>query len=307
MRQIYTIGETVLDIIFQDFSAKASKAGGSMLNAAVSMGRLKLPVNFVSEYGQDDIGNFIDNFLNENNINTSLVYRYKTGKTSISIANLDANNNANYSFYKDLPEKRIDIKLTNINKNDIILFGSYFAINKDVHNQIIEFLKFAKEKEAIIIYDPNYRKAHLYELEILKPLIIENMLLADIIRGSDDDFEMIFGAKNPVEAYTFIKHLCPNFICTSSKNQVFAFTENSETKVNIKKINPLSTIGAGDTFNAGLIYEIYKNNLGKEEIYSLNELELNEIIHSAIEMATDVCLSYDNYISVQFAEKKLKS
>ena len=70
MRKIFGIGETVLDIIFKDGQPQAAKAGGSVLNSAVSMGRMGLPVSFISEYGLDDVGELIDNFLNENGVNT---------------------------------------------------------------------------------------------------------------------------------------------------------------------------------------------------------------------------------------------
>ena len=53
MRKIYAIGETVCDLIFKDDKPLAAKAGGSMLNASISLGRLKLPVNFISEFGND--------------------------------------------------------------------------------------------------------------------------------------------------------------------------------------------------------------------------------------------------------------
>ena len=46
MRKIYGIGETVLDIIFKDGQPQAAKAGGSVLNSMVSMGRMELPVIF---------------------------------------------------------------------------------------------------------------------------------------------------------------------------------------------------------------------------------------------------------------------
>jgi fructokinase len=63
MRKIYTIGETVLDIVFKDQHPVTAKAGGACLNSAVTLGRLNLPVYFVGEYGMDEVGNIIDAFL----------------------------------------------------------------------------------------------------------------------------------------------------------------------------------------------------------------------------------------------------
>ena len=86
MRKIYGIGETVLDIIFKGDQPQAAKAGGSVLNSVTSMGRMGLPVSFISEYGIDDVGELIDTFLNENGVNTSAVHRFSNGSTSLALA-----------------------------------------------------------------------------------------------------------------------------------------------------------------------------------------------------------------------------
>ena len=91
MRKVYGIGETVLDIIFKGGQPQAAKAGGSVLNSVVSMGRMSLPVSFISEYGVDDVGELIDSFLNENGVNTSSVHRFEDGSTSLALAFLDEN------------------------------------------------------------------------------------------------------------------------------------------------------------------------------------------------------------------------
>lgn len=79
MRKIFGIGETVLDIIFKDGQPQAAKAGGSVLNSVVSMGRMNLPVSFISEYALDDVGNLIDNFLKDNGVDSSYVNRFRDG------------------------------------------------------------------------------------------------------------------------------------------------------------------------------------------------------------------------------------
>ena len=76
MRNIYTIGETVLDILFKNQLPVTAKAGGACLNSAVTLGRLNLPVYFIGEYGMDEVGNIIDTFLKENHVSTQYVYRY---------------------------------------------------------------------------------------------------------------------------------------------------------------------------------------------------------------------------------------
>jgi fructokinase len=303
MRKIYGIGETVLDIIFKDGAPQTAKAGGSVLNSMVSMGRIGLPVSFISEYGQDDVGNMIDKFLKENGVNTSPVHRYKEGSTSLALAFLDDKNDAHYTFYKDYPGKRLETEFPEIRKNDIVQCGSFYAIWPEIREKFKRFVKNAGDNGGLVLYDPNFRKSHLSELDELKPLIIENMEMAGILRGSDEDFRNIFGAENPDETWEIVSKYCKCLVYTSNASGVFVRTPSFSGKFPVHKINPLSTIGAGDNFNAGMITSIYKNNFYADQMESLTEKEWKIIISTAVDFATEVCMSYENYISMEFARR----
>ncbi len=306
MRRIYGIGETVLDIIFKDGQPRAAKAGGSVLNSVVSLGRMDLPVSFISEYGQDDVGGLIDNFLKDNGVDTSCVHRFVDGSTSLALAFLNEKNDARYSFYKEFPKKRLDIDFPVIENDDIILCGSFYAIWPEIREKFIKFIISAKDNGALILYDPNFRKTHLSELDILKPLIIENMKMASLLRVSDEDFRNIFGAENIDEAWEITKGYCKCLVYTVNVEGVYVRTKTFSGKFPVHKITPVSTIGAGDNFNAGMLTAIFSNNFTREQLENIGEKEWSKIITTAVEFATHVCLSYENYISKDFA-KELKS
>jgi fructokinase len=301
MRKIYGIGETVLDIIFKDNQPQAAKAGGSVLNSAVSMGRMGLPVSFISEYGQDDVGTLIDDFLKRNGIDTSSVHRFKDGSTSLALAFLDHKNDAHYTFYKDFPAKRLDIEFPKINKDDIVQCGSFYAIWPEIREKFKKFIQSAHDNGGFVLYDPNFRPTHVSELGTLKPLIIENMKMTTLLRGSDEDFKNIFGANSPDEAWETAKKYCKTLVYTANVDGVYVRTTSFSGKFPVKKIKPVSTIGAGDNFNAGMLTAIYKNGYKREELDKLGEKEWTKIISSAVDFATHVCLSYENYISEEFA------
>jgi fructokinase len=303
MRKIYCIGETVYDIIFKNGQPVAAKAGGSMLNSSVSMGRVQLPVHFISEFATDDIGNEINNFLVSSNVNTDFVYRYNEGKTSIAIAFLNEKNDARYTFYKHLPSKRLNITFPKPNANDIVLFGSFYALNHEIRNEVKQFISFAKHAGALVVYDPNFRKAHLHELDSLKPFIFENMKMASVVRGSNEDFEMIFNAKSLSEAYMHVSKYNKNLIYTENSKGVHLQTHNCNAFCNVPEINPLSTIGAGDNFNAGLIFGLLKYNISESNFEEISPAIWQKLLACGVDFATNVCMSYDNYISADFASK----
>ncbi|MCK4699797.1 MAG: carbohydrate kinase, partial [Bacteroidales bacterium] len=251
MRKIYTIGETLYDIIFQNNRPIASKPGGAMLNTAVTLGRLRLPVNLISEYSDDPVGEKIETFLEENHVQTDYIYKYHDGQTAIALAFLDKDNNASYTFYKLYPAERLNIRIPEFKKDDILIFGSIFALNFDVRNKLLDLLQKAREQGAIILYDPNFRSPHQEELPSLKPVILQNMSFADIVRGSDEDFRNIFGADSVEQAYEAVRQYCPILVYTASNRFVAIQSSTITAKFEVPEITTISTIGAGDNFNAG--------------------------------------------------------
>ncbi|MCU0462705.1 MAG: carbohydrate kinase [Bacteroidales bacterium] len=303
MRKIYGIGETVYDIIFKDGVPQAAKPGGSVLNAMISLGRIGLPVSFISEYGNDDVGSLIDSFLNSNGVNTSHAYRYRDANTSLALAFLNEKNDAHYTFYKDFPGRRLDIEFPRVNQKDIVLCGSFYAVWAEIRSKFRGFIKSASENGALILYDPNFRKSHVSEIEKLRPLILENIEIAGIVRGSDEDFRNIFDAGDADEAWDSIKDYCRCLVYTANEDGVFVRTETFSGSFPVRKIKPVSTIGAGDNFNAGMVAAIYNNGITRDELSRIGEEQWSKIISSGVEFATEVCLSYENYISKEFATK----
>lgn len=301
MRKVYGIGETVLDIIFKDGEPRAARPGGSSLNSMVSLGRLGLDVAFISEYGNDPVGDMIDAFLKENNVKTDYITRFSDGKSALALAFLDEKNNASYTFYKDFPPERLKNIPERTGTDDIVSFCSIYAITKAVRPNLMKFVQTARANGSIIIYDPNFRAAHLHELEELRPYIIENLGMADLVRASDEDMENIFRVSDPEAAYHCIKEYCRVLIYTANTKNVTVLTPAGTFRFPVKKIKPVSTIGAGDNFNSGIIYAMIRDKMRRDMLPDLTQEQWGSIIETGVEFATEVCMSWDNYISKEFA------
>ena len=77
MRKVIGIGETILDIIFKNNQPHTAVPGGSTFNGLISLGRLGVPVSFISEVGNDRVGDIIRDFMMETTFPpaTSTVFR----------------------------------------------------------------------------------------------------------------------------------------------------------------------------------------------------------------------------------------
>ena len=301
--RVFAIGETVFDIIFKNGKPVASTPGGSMLNTAVSLGRLGLNVHFISEYGKDAVGVLVDDFLRDNGVEAEYACRYENFPSSLALAFLDENNNAGYNFYKHYPENRLDITFPELTAADVVIYGSFYGIEPKIHIRLKPFLEQAHAKNALVIYDPNFRKAHLSGMDIYRPIMMENFEYADIVKGSDEDFAYIFGAQTAVECWEHLENKCDLLIYTANSNDVELCATGLHHFYPVPSIKPISTIGAGDAFNAGLIYGLVTQGIGRNTLKNLSNSQRATIIEYAIGFAQNVCMGYDNYISQVFADE----
>ena len=283
MRKVFGIGETILDIIFRNDQPQKAVPGGSVFNGLISLGRLNVPVSFISELGNDRVGDMIRDFMEDNHITTEFVDRFPDGKSPISLAFLDDDKNANYIFYKDYPAQRLEVPLPKIEKDDIFVFGSYYSLNPVLRTRMVEFLQYAQERKAIIYYDPNFRKAHAHEAIRLMPTVLENLEFADIVRGSDEDFQNLYGKSDAQKVYKeHIQFYCDRFLTTHGANGVNLHTRNFTRHFDSPQIQPLSTIGAGDNFNAGIIYGLLKYDVRHADLPSLDQDTWGKIIRCEV-------------------------
>ncbi len=302
MRRIYAIGETVLDIIFKDGHVKDAKPGGSMLNSAVSLGRAGLDVWLITEFAKDQVGMHVQSFLEQNRVRCQYVFHFDQGKTPLALAFLDEKSDASYVFYKSYPEHRLSLEMPDFKETDIILFGSFFGIDPVVRPRILEIIHKAREQGALIIYDPNFRKPHAHELETLRPYIMENIEMSHIVRGSNEDFKIIFDADSLHEVRDAIGGGPDILIMTQSSEGVFLDSANVKGTFPVTSIKPISTIGAGDNFNAGFIYGLVKENVSRNGLTRVSENQWRQIAAYGVAFASDVCMSFENYISESFVE-----
>ena len=303
MRKVIGIGETILDILFRNNQAATSVPGGSTFNSMISLGRVGVSSCFLSEIGDDKVGGIVRSFLKDNGVDDSYLTEYPEHKSPISLAFLDEDNNATYSFYKEPFGKR-DWECPTIERDDIVLFGSYYALNPDMRYKVTTLLEQARRAGAIIFYDVNFRRNHAGEAIKLMGTVIENLEYADIVKGSDEDFQVLYriaeGAKVFKEKVDFY---CPRLIYSRGAQGVDLYSRTLTKHYPIEPITPVSTIGAGDNLNAGIIYGLIKYRIRRDDLDNLSERDWDDVIRCGLEFAAETCSQADNYISREFAAK----
>ena len=271
MRKVIGIGETVLDIIFKNEQPVGAYPGGSTFNAVISLARAGAACAFIGETGNDRVGQGIIRFLKENGVDTSSVNTFPGSKSPVTLAFLDTNNDADYIFYKDHPHDQLDMVYPDIQADDIVIIGSFFAVNPVIRPQLTGFLD------------------------------------ADIVRGSHEDFKVLYKLDNPDKVYKAeISFYCKKFIYTQAANPVELRADGGLAKsYPARQVETVSTVGAGDSFNAGFIYGMLKYGIRREHIeQGLTEEQWDKMIDCAQDFSANCCGSIYNYISVDFGKTK---
>ena len=118
------------------------------------------------------------------------------------------------------------------------------------------------------------------------------------MRGSVDDFEVLFGHSDADKIYrSDISFYTRNFILTQGAKPVELRANGISKSYPVERMETVSTIGAGDNFNAGLVYGMIKNNVTKQQIADgMPEALWDKLIASAQQFAGECCKSIYNYI-----------
>lgn len=327
MARIIGIGETVLDILFKNDQPQAAIPGGSTFNSIISLGRAGMDCYIVTETGDDHIGDLTCNYLQRNGVRDTFVSRQQGMKSHLSLAFLNQQNDAQYVFYKDHASVRMQARELHCQPDDALLFGSFFSINPTIRPAVKTMLQEAHDAGATLYYDINFRKPHIADLPQVYDAIMENMTLSSIVRASTEDLLTLFGTdycplwqqENGLQlAKTLciadlgsadaaiveqavsrlyqglIRHYCQRFICTTGSGSVYLCTPQFYQTFTVNRIPTVSTVGAGDNFNAGFLYGLVKNGLNISE---LTEHDWATCIEMGKRFAQDVCQSYENSIS----------
>ena len=297
-RKIVGAGETILDILFRQNQPVAAVPGGSTFNSIISVGRAGVPCAFVGYTGGDSVGLQTVDFLSENGVATEHFQLRKDEKSAISLAYLADNGDANYIFYRETPRVVPGWTLPQMERGDVLIFGSNFAICEGMRPLVTQLLELSEQSQAIVYYDLNFRKNHAAELDSLMPAIIQNFSQSSVVRGSADDFEVLYASRYARDIYNkYIRQYCPYFICTDGAESITVCTPTECYEFQAPPVDDVvSTVGAGDSFNAGFACALIWEGIMPEDIANLDREGWQKLVATACGFAAETCRSTDNYI-----------
>lgn len=252
---VVCFGEVLFDVF-----PNHKKIGGAPLNVALRLASLGVHTQIISRIGADEIGTEILHFIKKNGIPTNTIQIDANFATGEVIVALNEKGSATYTINSPVAWDKIECnpEIENIvKKADAFVYGSLVCRDLISFNTLLELINYAKYK----IFDVNLRTP-FYTKEIL----IRLMLQSDFIKFNDDELHKICTYLNSpydsleqnilfIAEYTNTKHIC---VTKGSRGAVLYYNEkmfyNSGYKIEV-----VDTVGAGDSFLAGLVSKLLNN------------------------------------------------
>lgn len=267
---IICCGEALIDFLpaqtvagakaFQPFN------GGSIYNVAIALGRLGHSVGYLGGLSEDFFGQMLVEGLVASNVDLSYV-AMSARASMLAFVNLK-DGQPQYAFIDEGSAARM-LSADQIAKisDDVTLlhFGSISLINEPVASTLEQLAKANKDR-CIISLDPNIRPSVVVDRDTYLARLERMIALADIIKISDEDLDWIYpNADHKSYALKWLEQGAAQVIITRGGEGATAFTNSHEVDQTVEKVTVSDTVGAGDTFTAGLLASLEQQGLLQRE------------------------------------------
>lgn len=270
-------------------TALTAQIGGSPLNVALGLARLGQPVGFLTANSTDAFGDKIQAFLQAENIDTSHVVRTDKN-TSLAMVSLNEVGHPSYAFYI---EGSADVSLTpsdmpDPNQFDAISLGSYTTVVQPVAGALQAMIAQAGDS-TVVAYDPNVRPSIQPDPAVWWAAFDVLAARADIIKLSDEDVEFLSPGVSLDEFAAKALSYGPKWVViTQGGDGARAWGANGQ-QINQggHKITVADTVGAGDTFQAGLLDALQRH--GWLSRAAIGQADMAVVMEWAIKAAAVTC------------------
>ncbi|MCC5464633.1 carbohydrate kinase family protein [Pelosinus baikalensis] len=255
--------------------------GGAPANVLALVSKLGKKTAFLGMVGQDQFGLFLKEVLEKNNINVSGLKISEKFQTTLAFVHLDKSGDRTFSFYRNLGADMMlnasDVNYEVIKEAKIFHFGSVSMTEEPVRAASIKAAMFATENGSIISFDPNYRPLLWSSVEEAKKIIGIGVKLADILKVSEEELELITGKIDvAVGADMLFREGVKVVLVTLGKRGCYYKYTGGEGYVDGYAVNAIDTTGAGDAFLGAFLYQIC--DMKMDELCGLNKNDFKRII-----------------------------
>jgi fructokinase len=274
------VGEALVDVVLRRGAQPAEHPGGSPANVAIGLGRLGRRVDLLTWLADDAYGDLVREHLAASDVHV-LAGDRGPERTSVARAHLDDQGAATYEFDLtwDLPGR--------FDEGDdapaVVHTGSIATVLTPGAEAVARLLA-DRRATSTLTYDPNLRPALMGDAGATLPVVERLVELADVVKVSDEDLAWLHPGVAPVEiARDWLRRGPALVVVTLGGEGALAVTAaGDEIALTAPPVTVADTVGAGDSFMAGLIDGLWSAGLlgadAREQLHAVDRATVERVL-----------------------------
>jgi len=295
---VISLGEALIDLIYRDTDGTPSfvpAPGGSPFNTSIALNRLGVPAAYLGKLSSDLFGTMLLEHLEKNQVEIRTVIR-SDKPTTLAFAKIDSGK-AEYAFYtngsadRSITGKEIDTALHRLSSRpECLQIGSIsLALEpgaEEIHKYVME-----RDREILASFDPNVRPSMIGNRDAYLVRLEELFSSVDIVKISDEDLSWIYPELTLSQgAYKILRQGASVCVVTEGSSGSWWFSEHTEAWASTHPVEVKDTIGAGDTFHAGLLAYLHREGfLSRRKLAEITKADAERALRFATHAAEGTC------------------
>ncbi|WP_313194656.1 carbohydrate kinase [Shinella zoogloeoides] len=274
---ILCCGEALIDMLPRTTTlgedAYAPYAGGAIFNTAIALGRLGVPAGFFTGLSDDMMGDILRRTLGESGVDYSYCATLSRPTTVAFVKLVDGH--ATYAFYDENTAGRMitEAELPVLGEDCEALHFGAISLIPEPCGSTYEALLTREHEKRVISLDPNIRPGFIRDKDAHMGRIRRMAAMSDIVKFSDEDLAW-FGLEGDEDALArhWLHHGAKLVVVTRGAEGAVGYTADHKVTVPSERVTVVDTVGAGDTFDAGVLASLKMQNLlTKQQVARLSE------------------------------------
>jgi fructokinase len=261
--------------------------GGSVYNTAIALGRLGNRTGLFTGLSTDFFGDMLREGLKASKVDLRYIKAWDRPSTLAFVKLTDGH--ARYSFFDDNSAGRMLSRrdLPRLEKTVSALHFGSISLIPEPGGATLEALMKREARSRVITLDPNIRPGMIRERRKHMARLNRMIAMTDILKISDEDVAWMTGKTDvAAAARKWLKAGAKIVIVTRGGNGVEAFTARDRISRSAVKVKVADTVGAGDTFTAGLITALQRAKLlTKTQLGTISAADLDAALAFAARAA----------------------
>ncbi|CRY26250.1 aminoimidazole riboside kinase [Yersinia enterocolitica] len=254
---VWVLGDAVIDLVPENSNSYLKCPGGAPANVAVGIARLGGKSAFIGRVGQDSFGRFMQQVLQQENVDTRAMTLDAEHRTSTVVVDLDQHGERTFTFMV-MPSADLFLQLSDLPEfkpNQWLHLCSIALSQEPSRSTAFEAMRRIKADGGWVSFDPNIRADIWRQPPELLPCLRQALQLADVVKLSREELDFICPQQDIATAMEQVMadYSCKLLLVTLGAEGVWVHNRRKLQKYASRKITPIDTTGAGDAFVAGLL------------------------------------------------------